>query len=281
MVPRPMWKGQIRLSLVSFPVRMHNAVSTSTRVSFNQLHKDCHRRLKQQMVCPEHGPVDRSDIEKGYEYEKGKYVVMEDADLEKVRIETNKTIELVQFVDADALDPVYLNSSYYIAPDGPMGQDAFAVVREAMERNNKVAIGRMVIANRENIVALRVEGKGFVLTTLRYADEVRPAEPCFEDIKDVEPADDHIKLAEQLIQAASGEFEPNAFKDRYQDAMMEVIKAKIDGAEPIVPQEEEAGAVINLMDALKASVASAATRKPPAESKKSATSRRAKAKKRA
>ncbi len=281
MVPRPMWKGQIRLSLVSFPVRMHNAVSTSTRVSFNQLHKDCGRRLKQQMVCPEHGAVDRTDIAKGYEYEKGKFVVMEDGDLEKVRIETNKTIELVQFVDAAELDPIYLNSSYYIAPDGPMGQDAFAVVHEAMRRNNKIAIGRMVIANRENIVALRCEDKGFVLTTLRYADEVRAAEPHFEDIKDIEPAEDHLKLAEQLIENATKEFDPTAFKDRYQDAMLEVIKAKIEGAEPVVPQEEEAGAVINLMDALKASVAGAATRKPPAESKKSATARRTKAKKRA
>lgn len=283
MAPRASWKGQLKLSLVSFPVRLHNAITYSEKVSFNQLHKDCNRRLRQQMVCPEHGPVDRTEIVKGYEYEKGRYVVLEDADLENLKLETNKTIELVYFADEDDLDPMYLNSSYFVAPDGPVAQEAFAVFHQAMKEKGKIGIGRVVMSNREQIVALRPEGKGFVLTTLRYANEVRSPLPYFEDIKDVDIRPDHLKLAEQLIEANEATFEPDKFEDRYQSAVQQMIKAKIEGTEPAVPQEEEAGKVINLMDALKASVEQGMLKKPPAESVKKpkarkATAKRAKAK---
>lgn len=268
MPPRASWKGQLKLSLVSFPVRMHNAVSTTSRISLNQLHAACNRRLRQQMVCPEHGAVDRSDIARGYEYEKSKYVVIDESDLEAVRLETNKTIELVTFVDAEELDTVYLNSSYYVAPDGPVGDEAFRVVRDAMKRMNKVGIGRVVMHNREQIVALRVEDAGFVLTTLHYADEVRAAGPYFEDIRDGDLDESHLKLAEQLIESHSGDFQPSEFADRYQDALLDVIKQKLAGETPAVVQQEEVGKVINLMDALKASVAAEAEKKPPAKSVK-------------
>lgn len=270
MAPRASWKGQLKLSLVSFPVRLHNAVSAAHKVSLNQLHKDCNRRVRQQMTCPEHGPIDRTEIVKGYEFEKGKYVVIEDADLERLKLETTKTIELLYFIDEDVLDPMYLNSSYFVAPDGPVADEAFRVFHQAMKRNEKVAIGRVVMANRENIVALRVEGVGFVLTTLRYNSEVRSPTAYFEGIGQGDLREDHMQLAEQLIAANTAEFDTSTFKDRYQDALLELVKAKLEGAEPAVPQEEEVGKVINLMDALKASVEKGALKKPPAKSVKKA-----------
>lgn len=266
MTPRAYWKGQLRLSLVTFPVKLFNAVSGSNRISLNQLHKDCHQRLKQQMACPTHGPVERDDIVKGYEFEKGKYVVIDDADIEKIKIESQKTIELTQFVDLDEVDPIHHDGYYYVAPDGPVAQDAFRVIREAMRKNNKAAIGRLVLAGREHIVCLRPQDAGFVLTTLRLADEVRSAEPYFEDIKDgpVDPA--HLKLAEQLIENATAELDLSQFSDRYQEGLLAVIKAKIAGSEPVIAPEAEVGQVINLMEALKASVAEVAQKKPPAAS---------------
>jgi DNA end-binding protein Ku len=270
MAPRASWKGQLKLSLVSFPVRLHNAVSAAHTISLNQLHKDCNRRVRQQMTCPEHGAIDRSDIVKGYEFEKGKYVVVDDGDLARLKLETTKTIELLYFIDEDVLDPMYLNSSYYVAPDGLVADEAFRVFHNAMKQHGKVGIGRVVMTNREHIVALRVEGVGFVLTTLRYASEVRSASAYFEDIGQGDLRADHMQLAEQLIEANSAEFDTSAFKDRYQDALLELVKAKLEGAEPAIPQEEEAGKVINLMEALKASVEKGALKKPPAKSVKRA-----------
>lgn len=278
MAPRATWKGQLKLSLVSFPVRLHTAVSSSTRVSLNQLHRDCNQRLRQQMTCPEHGAVDRTDIARGYEYEKGKYVVIDDSDLEHLKLETQKTIELLYFTDADALDSLYLNSSYYVAPDGPMGDDAFTVVREAMKKHNKIAVGQVVMQNKEHMVSLRVEGQGFILTTLRYAHEVRAAEPYFTEIAQKEISDAHLQLAEQLIESHTAEFDPAEFKDRYQDALLEMVKAKITGAAPPATPQQEAGKVINLMDALKASVEEGTRKKPPAKSVKKASKKKAKAK---
>jgi DNA end-binding protein Ku len=251
--------------LVSLPVRLYNAVSSSNKVSFNQLHSKTHRRLKQQMVEPELGPVDRTDIVKGYEYEKERYVIIDDADLEKVRLETTRVVELMQFIDASELDPMYLDNPYYVAPDGPVAEDAFRVIREAMKAKHRIGIGRVVMNGREHIVAMRVQDKGFVLTTLRYAAEVRGADTYFEDIRNGEVNKAQLQLAEQLIEGMTSEFDPSHFNDRYQDALMEVIKAKIDGAEPVVAQEVEVGKVINLMDALKQSIA-AAPKKPPAKS---------------
>lgn len=266
MAPRASWKGQLKLSLVSLPVRLYNAVSSTSRISLNQLHRDCHRRLKQQMICPEHGPVERPDIVKGYEYEKGKYVILDDTDLEQIRLETNKSIELIQFVEADELDSLFLDAPYYVAPDGPVGEEAFAVVREAMRATNRVAIGRVVLSNREHIVALKVHEQGFVLSTLRFANEVRSATPYFEEIRPREVDANQMQLAQQLIEQYTKPFEPDAFSDRYQDAMLELVRAKVEGTTPVIAQADEVGKVINLMDALKASLSEAPERKPPARS---------------
>src|SRR5262245_17174558 len=266
--PRASWKGQIRLSLVAFPVKLYTAVSSSSRVSFNQLHKNCNKRLKQQMLCPEHGAVERADIVKGYEYDDGKYVVMEDSDFEKVKLETNHTIQITQFIDADELHPLYHESAYFVGPDGPLAEDAFRVIREALRESGKIGLGRVVLSGREQVVALRVEDKGFLLTTLRSREEVRSPTTYFEDIRNGDVPADQLKLAKQLIESHEAELDLTQFTDRYQDSMLEIIRAKIAGSEPVIVQEEEAGKIINLMDALKQSLsqAPAAKKKPPAKS---------------
>ncbi|MCG8404802.1 MAG: Ku protein [Phycisphaerales bacterium] len=281
MPPRASWTGQLKCSLVAVPVRLYNAVSSSHRITLNQLHKKTHRRLRQQMMDPEEGVTERTDIVKGYEYEKGKYVIINDEDLDRIKLETNKVIDIVQFIDADELDSMYLNNPYFVAPDGPVAEEAFRVIREAMKATNKVGVGRVVMTNREHIVTLRHEDKGLVLTTLRYASEVRGSAPYFEGIQNGDIDRAQLQLAKQLIDSMATPFDPSQFNDRYQDALMDVIKAKIDGSEPVIAQEEEVGKVINLMEALKKSVANAPKKKPPAKSIKKAAKAKTKKAKRA
>lgn len=254
MPPRAIWKGHVRLSLVSFAVRIHNATSTASKVSFNQLHADCHQRLKTRLHCPEHGEIERSDVVKGYEYEKGKYVVMDDEDFTKVRLESTKTIELVQFIDEGELDLVYLNSPYYLAPDGPVSDEAFRVIREAMKKTGRIGIGRVVLSGREHMIAMTVEGEGMKMTTLRYPREVRKPEPYFNEIRQGEIPDDQLDLAIDLIERNTSPFAPDEFEDRYQDALLDVVKMKIEGEEPVVVQEVEVAKTLNFMDALKQSL---------------------------
>lgn len=267
--PRATWKGHICISLLSIPVKMFNAVSSPSRVSFNQLHKDCHNRLKQQMVCPEHGAIERSDIVKGYEYEDGKYVVMEEADFEKVKLETNDTIEITEFIDAEELNPLYHESAYYVAPESALAEDGFRVVREALRASGRIGLGRVVLSGREQVVALQVVDKGFLLTTLRSAEEVRSPETYFEDIPNGNVPADQVKLAKELIEHLEADLDLSRFKDRYQESLLEIIKAKIAGSEPVIVQQEKAGKIINIVDAIKQSLAkpaSAARKKPPAKS---------------
>ena len=272
MPPRATWKGHVKLSLVSFAVRVHNATSTAERVALNQLHKECNLRLKQKMVCPEHGDVQRDEIVKGYEYEKGRYVIVEPDDLEHIQLETTKTIEIVQFVDRDELPGIYLDAPYYVAPDGPVAQEAFAVIRQAMEASNKVGIGLFVIAGRERIAAIEPEGQGMLMTTLRSDKEVRKSAEFFADIPEVELDPKQIELAEQLIKSNIAELDTTIFRDRYQEAMLAMIMAKIEGAEPAVVEEAEVAHGLNFMDALQASIQDATdarkkvTKKPPAKS---------------
>jgi DNA end-binding protein Ku len=277
MAPRASWTGYLRLSLVTIPVRLYNAVSSTSKVSLNQLHKDCNVRLRQQMVCPEHGKVEKEDIVKGYEFEKDRYVVVDDADLQKIKLETTKTIDLIQFVDATEVDSIYFDTPYYVAPDGPVAEEGFRILREAMRLANKIAIGQVVISNREHMVAIQPQDKGLVLNTLHYAEEVRNATSYFEDIKTAEVQKPQLDLAQQLVNSLAGSFEPAKFKDRYQDALLEVIKAKVAGSEPVIAQKAEMGKVINLMDALKQSLAqSISQKKPPAASVKAPAAKKQK-----
>ena len=252
--PRAMWKGQLRLSLVSFGVRLYAATESSSRVSMNQLHRGCHQRLKNQTVCPVHGPVGRDEIVKGYEYEKDTYVIVEPEDLEAIRLESNKVIDLIQFVGADEIDPMLVDSPYFLGPDGPVAEEAFGVIREALKKTKKVGIGKVVMSGRERIVALHPEGKGFVLTTLRYAEEVREASRYFEDIKIGTSDAEQVELAESIIKSKTKKFDPSAFQDGYREAFFEMVKAKVKGEKPVIVEEEDVPASYNFIDALKRSV---------------------------
>jgi len=269
MAPRAMWTGQLRLSLVSFGVRLYAATESAGKVSMNQLHKDCHQRARNQLVCPTHGPIGRDEIVKGYEYEKDSYVIIEQEDLDQIRLESNKTIELVEFVDAEEIDPLYVDSPYYLGPDGKVAEEPFNVIREAMKRAGKVGIGKVVMYGRERIVALQPEGRGFLLTTLRYAGEVRSAEDIFKDIKADKVDEEQLALASSIMEKKAGAFDPSEFTDRYQEAFFEIVKAKVEGQEPVLVSEEETPRSFNFMDALRQSVEEAergkAERPPPAK----------------
>jgi DNA end-binding protein Ku len=183
MKPRCTWTGYLKLSLVTVPVRVYTAISTTEKISFNQLHKNCHQRIRQKLVCPVHGEVTREDIVKGYEYAADQFVLVNETDLEAVRLETTSTIDLVQFIRADELDPMFLDSPYYVGPDGPVAEEGFGVLREALRRAKRIAIGRVVLSGKEKLVALKPQDKGLVFFTLRYATEVRTATAYFEDLR--------------------------------------------------------------------------------------------------
>jgi DNA end-binding protein Ku len=255
MAPRAMWTGQLRLSLVSFGVRLYAATESSKKVSMNQLHKDCNQRVRNQLVCPTHGPISRDDIVKGYEYEKDSYVLIEPSDLEAIRLESTKTIELVQFVDEGEIDALYINAPYFLGPDGPLAQEAFNVIHAAMSSAGKVGIGKVVMHGRESIVAIRGLGKGFLLSTLRYASEVRSAETCFSDIKETAIEDEQIELARSIMEKKTAPFDATAFQDQYKEAFFEVVKQKVEGQAPVIVNEEEAPSTFNFMEALRESVA--------------------------
>jgi DNA end-binding protein Ku len=264
MAPRSTWKGHLRLSLVSCPIRLYNATSRSEKVAFNLLHKDTHNRIQMKPHDPELGAVERDDLVKGYQYEKDQYVVFTDEDFDKVQIDSSKAIVIEKFVDAKDVDPIYFESPYYVAPDGAVAEETFRVIQSAMREKQKVALSRVVLSNRERLIALMCRDKGLLMMTLRTADEVRDAEDYFTDIEEDEPDKEMLELAERLIEQKSGKFDPNEFRDRYQDALLEMVKAKAKGQEPVIAQAPERGKVINLMDALKRSLEGA---KPAAESK--------------
>ena len=264
MPPRSTWKGHLKLSLVSCPVRLYNAVSRSERVSFHLLNKDTHNRIQMKPHDPELGAVERSDLVKGYEYEKDQYVIFTDEDFEKVQIESSKAIVIEKFVDAADVDEIYYESPYYLAPDGAVAEETFRVVQWAMREKKKVALSRVVLSSRERLIALAVRDKGLLVMTLRNADEVRDANEFFSDIQDEQPEKDMLDLASALIEQKSGAFDPSEFKDRYHDAVVEMVKAKVNGQEPVLAKAPERGKVINLMDALRQSLN--ADKKPPAKS---------------
>ena len=267
MAPRASWKGYIKLSLVSCPVRLYPAVSAGEKISFNQLHKDTHNRINMKPVDPELGLVERSDLVRGYEYEDKQYIIIEDEDLEAVKIESNHTLNIEAFVDASEIDVIYQDSPYYLAPDGKMAEETFAVLRDAMAAENKVAIARLVMASRERVVTIGAREKGMFVTTLRDPREVRSTAAYFDEIPDVKTDPEMLQLAEKLIEQKVTHFDPKLYEDRYESALMEMIKEKLKGHKPIIAAAPERGNVINLMDALKASLGQA---KPAAPSKSKA-----------
>ncbi len=268
MAPRASWKGHLRLSLVSCAVKMYPATSASERISFNQLHKDTHNRINMKPVDPELGLVERSDLVKGYEYEPKQYVIIEDTDLEAVRIESNHTLNIEAFVDEDEIDVLYQDAPYYLAPDGAMAEETFIVLREAMRRSGKVAIARLVLSSRERVVTIGARENGMFITTLRNPNEVRGTAEYFGNIPVGNPDQEMLDLAEKLIEQKVTHFDPKDYEDRYEIALMAMIKEKLKGHKPIVATAPERGNVINLMDALKASLGEA---KPAARSKSKAS----------
>lgn len=264
MAPRASWKGYIKLSLVSCPVKMFPATSASERITFNQLHKDTHNRINMKPVDPELGLVERSDLVKGYEYEDKQYVIIDESDLDAVRIESSHTMNIEAFVDEDEVDVVYQDAPYYLAPDGAMAEETFAVLREAMRRSGKLAIARLVMSSRERVITIGARENGMFVTTLRNPNEVRGTAEYFGNIPDVKADEEMLQLAEKLIEQKVKPFDPKDYEDRYEVALMNMIREKLKGHKPIIAAAPERGNVVNLMDALKASLGTA---KPAAPSK--------------
>ena len=257
MAPRPTWSGQLKISLVSFSIRLYPATESAAEISFHQIHKPTGKRVKYQLTVPDVGPVSRDDIVKGYEYRKGKYVTFEPEELEDVRMPQKHTLDMVQFVDAEEIDPIYFDKPYFLVPDGNAATEPFVVVRDALKQGGKVGLGEIVFAGKEHLVAVRASGKGMLLETLRYSDEVRKSETYFEDIGKVNVDDDQLSLARELIQRKTAPFAPDKFHDNYAAAVKELIAAKTGGEALPREEEEQPTNVINLMDALKRSVAEA------------------------
>ena len=264
MAPRASWKGHIRLSLVSCAVKLFPATSTADRISFNQLHKDTHNRINMKPVDPELGLVERADLVRVYEYEDKQYIIIEDEDLDAVRIESNHTLNIEAFVDESEVDVIYQDAPYYLAPDGAMAEETFVVLREAMRKAGKVAIARLVLSSRERVVTIGARENGMFVTTLRNPNEVRGTAEYFDNIPKGKPEAEMLDLAEKLIEQKVTHFDPRAYEDRYEVALLGMIKEKLKGHKPIIAAAPERGNVINLMDALKASLWEA---KPAAKSK--------------
>jgi len=265
-MPRASWNGFLRLSLVSCPVSLVPATTEAKRIRFNQLNSETGNRVAQQLVDSKTGEtVDRDQIVKGYEYDRGRYVTITDDELKDLQIESSKIIDLDRFVDRDEVDPVYLDTSYYVYPDGELAAETFRVIGEAMARKNKVGLGRVTISSRERPVLVEPRGAGLVMSTVRSADEVRPAEfgpPATGDIDA-----DMVAIAENIIERRAGSFDPASFRDRYQDALRELVAEKTKG-QVMAPREvAEPPKVINLMDALKRSLAQ--EEKEPASARES------------
>ena len=256
MAARAYWKGSLKLSLVSCPVLLYPATTSVDKTRFHMINTETGNRLKQQMVDAETGDVVESDQKgRGYELTKGKYVRIDKNELEAVQIESNHTIDIDSFVPKDEIDKRFLNHPYYIAPDGKAGADAFAVIRDAMNDQDRVALARIVLTNREHVIAIEPLGKGLLGTTLRYPYELRDEDEYFDDIKSLKISKDMIELAGHILKTKAAHFDPSKFKDDYENAMKALVKRKASG-KPIktAEREEKPGNVVNLMDALKQSL---------------------------
>jgi DNA end-binding protein Ku len=255
VAPRAYWKGYLKLSLVSCPIALYPATSEREKISFHQINKNTGNRIKYRKVDADTGDeVESTDIIKGYEVGKGQYIEINPEELEAIAIESKRTIEIDEFVPRDQIDELYLNSPYYIAPDGQVGAQAFAVIREAINKKGMVAIGKVVFTSREHMIALEPRGKGLMGVTLRYPYEIRDEKDYFDDIPNEKIPADMLELAGHIVDTKAGDFEPEKFQDQYEDAVKELLKKKQQGVKIEAPREREPAKVINLMDALRRSV---------------------------
>jgi DNA end-binding protein Ku len=278
MAARAYWKGQIRLALVSIPVEIFTATKSGAAIAFNQIHEPTGKRIRYEKVVEGVGPVNPDEIVKGYQVEKGNYVLLEDEEIEAVKLESKKTLELTQFVDPDEIDVFYFEKPYYVVPADDLAEEAYIVLREALKRTKKVAIGQLALRGREYIVSLKPCGRGIVLETLRYADEVHKAQGYFRDIDDAKADEDLLDLAETLINKKAAPFDPSKFHDRYIDALKDLIERKRKGHTIRTEDDEKVPQkgmnVVDLMAALKRSI-----EKPGAANDEEAPAKKAPAKK--
>lgn len=281
MAARPTWQGHLKLSLVTCPVALYTATTSSEKVSFHLINPDTNNRIRMVATDPDTGPVERSDLVKGFEVTKDEYVLFDDADFDKVKLEATRTIDIGQFVDEDEIDRLYWDDPFYVVPEKGVGAEAFAVIREAMKTAGKIAIGSVVIRGRERQLALEVRGKGLVAYSLRPHEEVRDADDYFDDIPSVKADPEMVEIAERIIGQKEAAFDPSTFVDRYDDALKAMIKAKQKGGKALVeaPEPDDTN-VIDLMAALRSSLKGsaaptkkAAPKKAPA--KKTAAKRKA------
>jgi DNA end-binding protein Ku len=261
MAARPIWRGQIRLALVSIPIELFPATRSGASIQFHQVHEPTGKRIKYEKVVPGVGPVDRDEIVKGYEVSKGHYVLLDPEEIESVKLESRKTLDLVEFVDEDGIDAMYFDKPYYVVPADDLAEEAYVVLRDALKAAKKVGVGQLAMRGQEYVVALKPCGRGLLLETLRYADEVHKSSGFFRDIGDHKPDPDLLDMASMLIERKAGEFDPKEFHNRYVDALHRLIEEKQKNkGEKIIedPDADESPSrgsnVIDLMAALKRSL---------------------------
>jgi DNA end-binding protein Ku len=264
MALRPYWSGQIRLSLVSLPVNIYAALNRSRQIALHEIYRKTGERIHHQNVAGDK-EVEREDIIKGYEVEKGEYVMIEPDEIAKLKVPSKKVLYIVQFVNADEIDPIYNESPYFVAPQDAKGEDAFTTIRDALRQSGKVGIGQLSIGGRERLCSIKPCGSGILLETLRYEDEIRASDPYFSDISKSPVDKEQLALAKELIKRKTTKFKPGQFHDHYREALQELIDSKIEHRKPqAIREEKSSGKVINLMDALRKSL-----REPGNDTKKS------------
>ncbi len=274
MALRPTWQGHLKLSLVTCPVALYAATSSAGDVHFHLINPKTHNRIRMVTTDPDEGPVERSSLVKGYEVEKGRYILLDDEDLQSVKLESTKTLDIERFVDVSEIDRLYWNAPYFLKPDGKMAAEAFSVIREAMGRSCKIALGRVVLHTRERLMALEPRDKGILAWSLRTRDEVRNPDEAFSDIPEVKADTAMIEIATKIIEQQQGAFDPSQFTDRYEEALKALIARKEKGQTPVSAPEPKDTKVTDLMEALRASLQRSSSGRtspaPPAPAKRPA-----------
>lgn len=275
---RPIWKGQLRLSLVSIPVEMFTATKSGAKPSFRQIHEPTGKPIHYEKVVDGVGPVEKDEIRKGFEYEKGDYVLLTDDEIDAVKLETRKTLELVQFVDEDEIPPMYFDTPYFLTPADELAEDAFRVVRDALRKAKKVGLGQLALRGKEYLVSIKPCGKGILLETLHYEDELKKSDSFFSDIPAKSADDDLLDVATALIEKKTEKFDPRAFKDHYQAALRELIQRKLKSKGRRITAEVEEPSrgprgdnVVDLMAALKKSLEGGKSKPAATQARKAAT----------
>jgi DNA end-binding protein Ku len=277
MAARSSWKGFLRIRLVSIPVKAYTAATSGAKIQLNQLHRDCHSPVKHRKVCPLHGEVGSESVVSGYNYAKGCYVVIDSEELEKLRRESDKVVEVEGFLPKNAVDPLYLcGKDYFLVPEGPVGQKAYRLIREVMTERGQSALGKIVLTGREQIVLLRPHGRLLVMSILSYAGEVKDPAAFEDEVEEGEVTAPELELAGKLLDAATlGAFDPACYRNEYTARLTELIEAKVEGKEIVAAPEPEEPKVIELLEALRASVARTEEAQVPAPAKGKAAKKRA------